>query len=69
MQVNLNWNSPGRFCSLASAFHMKMSEFTDKTIKVLLTEMVGQCGDILPQAPSGNILLHLSPTQLIWVII
>ena len=47
-------------------FSMKLSGFMSKAIKLLLTELVGQCSDILPIAFSaltskkatGNIFLH-----------
>ena len=53
-------------------FSMKLSEFISKAVKLLLTELVGQCRSILPLAFSaltslrsvnteksvGNIFLH-----------
>ena len=62
-------------------FQMKLLGFMSKAIKLLLTELVGQCRNILPLAFSaltsirsvntekiaGNILLHWPPTQLIRV--
>ena len=46
---------------------MKLLGFVSKAIKLLLTELVGQCRNILPLAFSaaGNIFMHLPPTQLI----
>ena len=60
------------FCCVGSIFSMKLLEFVSKAIKLLLTELVGQCRNILPLAFSaltslrsvnaekaaGNIFLH-----------
>ena len=60
------------FCCVGSIFSMKLWEFVSKAIKLLLTELVGQCRNILPLAFSaltslwsvnaekaaGNIFLH-----------
>ena len=62
-------------------FSMKLVGFVSKAIKLLLTELVGQCRHILPLAFSaltslrsvnaekaaGNVFLHRLPTQLIRV--
>ena len=64
--------SAGEFCCVAFIFSMKLLGFVSKAIKLLLTELVGECRNILPLAFSaltslrsvnmekaaGNILLH-----------
>ena len=72
MEVSSNEDSTGEFCCVESIFSMKLLGFVSKTIKLLLTELVGQCRNILPLAFSaltslrsvnmekavGNIFLH-----------
>ena len=74
-------DSASEFCCVGSIFSMKLLGFVSKAIKLLLTELVGQCMNILPLAFSaltslrsvstekaaGNIFMHLPPTQLIRV--
>ena len=81
MELGSHDDSAGEFCCVGSTFSMKLLEFVSKTIKLLLTELVGQCRIILPLAFSaltsfrsvntkkaaGNIILHWLPTQLIRV--
>ena len=43
---------PGKFCCAWTTFSMKLLGFMSKAIKLLLTELVGQCRDILPSAIS-----------------
>ena len=72
MEVSSNEDSAGEFCCAGSIFSMKLLGFVSKAIKLLLTELVGQCRNILPLAFSaltslrsvntekaaGNIFLH-----------
>ena len=64
--------SAGEFCCVGSIFLMKLLGFVSKAIKLLLTELVGQCRNILPlvfsamtslrsvnmEKAAGNIFLH-----------
>ena len=72
MDVSSHEDSAGEFCCVGSIFSIKLLGFVSKTIKLLLTELVGQCRNILPLAFSaltslrsvntektaGNIFLH-----------
>ena len=72
MHVSSHEDSVGKSCCAGSIFSMKLSGFMSKAIKLLLTELVGQCRNILPLAFSaltflwsintekaaGNIFLH-----------
>ena len=72
MEVNSHENSAGEFCCVGSILSTKLLGFVSKAIKLLLTELVGQCRNILPLAFSaltslwsvntekaaGNIFLH-----------
>ena len=72
MEVSSHEDSAGEFCCVGSIFSMKLLGFVSKAIKLLLTELVGQCRNILPLAFSalsslrsvntkkiaGNIFLH-----------
>ena len=65
-------DSAGEFCCMGSIFSMKLLGFVSKAIKLLLTELVGQCRNILPldfsaltslrsvntKKAAGNIFLH-----------
>ena len=65
-------DSAGEYCCIGSIFSIKLLGFVYKAIKLLLTESVGQCRNILPAAFSamtslqsvntekaaGNIFLH-----------
>ena len=48
--VSSHEDSAGEFCCAASIFSMKLLGFMSEAIKLLLTELVGQCSSILPQA-------------------
>ena len=48
--MNSREDSAGEFCCVGSIFSMKMLGFVSKAIKLLLTELVGQCRNILPLA-------------------
>ena len=48
--VNLHENSASEFCCVESIFSMKLLGFVSKAMKLLLTELVGQCRNILPLA-------------------
>ena len=50
MEVSSHEDSAGDFCYVGSIFSMKLLGFVSKAIKVLLTELVGQCRNILPIA-------------------
>ena len=41
-------------CCVVSTFRMKLLGFVSKVIKLLLTELVGQCRNILPSLRSVN---------------
>ena len=72
MEVSSHEDSAGQFCCVGSIFYMSLLGFVNKTIKLLLTELVGQCRNILHLAFStltslrsvntekaaGNIFLH-----------
>ena len=72
MKVSSHEDSAGEFCCVGSIFSVKLLGFVSKAIKLLLTELVGQCKNILPLAFSaltslrsvntekaaGNIFLH-----------
>ena len=47
MDVSSHKNSAGEFCCAGSIFQMKLLGFMCKAIKLLLTELVGQCRNIL----------------------
>ena len=71
MEVSSHEDSAGEFCYVGSIFFNEVVGIC-KTIKLLLTELVGQCRNILPLAFStltslrsvnkekadGNIFLH-----------
>ena len=48
MDVSSHEDSAGEFFYEGSIFSMKLVGFMSKTIKLLLTELVGQCRNILP---------------------
>ena len=70
--MNSHEDSAGESCCVGSILSMKLLVFVSKAIKLLLTELVGQCRNILPLAFSaltslrsvntekaaGNIFLH-----------
>ena len=72
MDMSSQEDSAGEFCCVGSIFSMKLLGLVSKAIKLLLTELVGQCRNILPLAFSaltslrsvntekaaGNIFLH-----------
>ena len=72
MEVSSHEDSAGEFCCVGSILSIKLLRFVSKAIKLLLTELVGQCRNILPLAFSaltclwsvntekaaGNIFLH-----------
>ena len=72
MEVSSHEDSASEFCCVGSTFSMTLLGFVRKAIKLLLTELVGQCRNILPLAFSaltslqsvnkekaaGNIFLH-----------
>ena len=72
VDVSSHEDSAGEFCCVGSIFSIKLLGFVNKAIKLLSTELVGQCRNILPLAFSaltslrsvntgkaaGNIFLH-----------
>ena len=50
MEVSSHEDSAGAFCCVGSTFSVKLLGFVSKAIKLLLTELVGQCRNILPLA-------------------
>ena len=72
VQASSHEESASEICCVGSTFSMKLWGFVCKAIKFLLTELVGQCRNILPLAFSaltslqsvytekaaGNIFLH-----------
>ena len=72
MEVSSHEDSPIGFCCVGSISSMKFLRFVSKAIKLLLTELISQCRNILPLAFSaltslrsvntekaaGNIFLH-----------
>ena len=60
MEVSSHEDSAGEFCCVGSIFSMKLLGFVSKAIKLLFTELVGQCRNILPSAFSAL-------TSLRWV--
>ena len=71
-EVGSHEDSASEFCCVWSIFLVKLLGFVSEAIKLLLTELVGQCRNILPLAFSaltslrsvntekagGNIFLH-----------
>ena len=55
MDVSSHEDSVGEFCCVGSIFSMKLLGFVSKAIKLLLTELVGQCRNILPLAFSASV--------------
>ena len=53
MEVSSHEDSAGEFCCVGFIFSMKMLGFVSKAIKLLLTELIGQCRNILPLAFSA----------------
>ena len=53
MEVSSHEDSASEFCCVASVFSMKLLGFVSKAIKLLLTELAGQCRNILPLAFSA----------------
>ena len=59
MEVSPHEDSAGEFCCVGSIFSMKLLGFVSKAIKLLLTELVGQCRNILPLAFGRSIRKRL----------
>ena len=53
MNTSSHEDSAGEFSCVESVFSMKLSEFVSKAVKLLLTELVGQCRNILLSAFSA----------------
>ena len=47
MEVSSHEDSAGKFCCVGFIFSMKSLGLLSKTIKLLLSELVGQCRNIL----------------------
>ena len=72
MEMSSHEDSASEFCCVGSMFSMKLLGFVSEEIKLLLTELVAQCRNILPLAfpalislwsvntekAAGNIFLH-----------
>ena len=63
MEVSSDEDSAVEFCCVGSIFSMKLLEFVSKAIKLLLTELVGQCRNILPLAFSALTSLRSINTE------
>ena len=63
MEVSSHEDSVGDLCCVGSIFSMKLLGFVSKTIKLLLTELVGQCRNILPLAFSALTSLRSVNTE------
>ena len=50
VEVSSHEDSASEFCCVGSIFSMKLLGFVSKAMKLLLTELVGQCRNILPLA-------------------
>ena len=53
MELSSHEDSASEFCCVGSIFSMKLLGFISKAIKLLLTELVGQCRNILSLAFSA----------------
>ena len=63
MEVSSHEDSASEFCCVGSIFSMKLLEFVSRAIKLLLTELVCQCRNILPLALSALISLRSVNTE------
>ena len=63
MKVSSHEDSAGEFRCVGSIFSMKLLGFVSKAIKLLLTELVGQCRNILPLAFSALTFLRSVNTE------
>ena len=63
MEVSSHEDSAGEFCCVGSIFSMKLLGFVSKAIKLLFTELVGQCRNILPSAFSALTALRWVNTE------
>ena len=63
MEVSSHEDSAGEFCCRVH-FSMKLLGFVSKAIKLLLTELVGQCRNILPLAFSALTSLRSVNTEM-----
>ena len=63
MEVGSHYDSASEFCCVGSIFSLKLLGFVSKAIKLLLTELVGQCSNILPLAFPAFISLRLVNTE------
>ena len=48
MEVSSHEDSASEFCCVGPTFSISLLGFVSKAIKLLLTELVGQCRNILP---------------------
>ena len=60
MEVKSHEDLAGEFCCVGSMFSMKLLGFVSKAIKLLLTELVGKCRNILPSDFSALTFLPVS---------
>ena len=60
MEVSSYPDPAGVFCCVGSIFSMKLLGSVSKAIKLLLTELVGQCRNILPLVFSALTSLRIA---------
>ena len=63
MDMRSNGDSAGKFCCVRSIFSIKLSGFMSRAIKLLSSELVGQCWNILLLAFSALISLRSVTTE------
>ena len=63
VELSSHEDSASEFCCVGSIFSMKLLGFVSKAIKLLLTELVGQCRNVLPLAFSVLISLRSVNTE------
>ena len=63
VEVSSHEDSASEFCCVGSIFSMKLLGFVSKAINLSLTELVGQCMNILPLAFSALTSLRSVNTQ------
>ena len=63
MEVGSHEGSASEFCCVGSIFSMKLLGFVSKARKLLLTELVGQCRNMLPLAFSALTSLRSVNTE------
>ena len=64
MDVGSHEDSAAEFCCVGSIFSMKLLAFVSKAIKLLLTELVGQCRQYIPALTSHSVNKSIISCQL-----